>query len=97
MAIAGLMWRRCAVPGVKQVTRGPFPAGVQALVQSGPGVQVLAVSLSQVLPLQQTGERLANLVEAPACWQACWSGWQRRRSYKTRAGEQIRHAGATPV
>lgn len=54
-------------PGCHQVTRGTFPAGVNAPVQYGPGVQALAVYLSQfqLLPVQRTCELLADLCQAP--------------------------------
>jgi transposase len=54
-------------PHCQQQTRGSFPVGVHAPVQYGSGVRGLAVYLSQyqLLPLQRTGELLADLLQAP--------------------------------
>ncbi|HEU4966721.1 MAG TPA: IS66 family transposase [Candidatus Saccharimonadales bacterium] len=54
-------------PGCQQRIRGHFPASVSAPVQYGPGVQALAVYLSQsqLVPVQRTCETLADLFEAP--------------------------------
>ncbi|GAC1361438.1 MAG: IS66 family transposase [Ktedonobacteraceae bacterium] len=54
-------------PHCQQQTRGRFPVGVHAPVQYGSGVRGLAVYLShyQLVPLQRTGELLADLLDAP--------------------------------
>jgi len=56
---------RC--PHCQQVSAGSFPERVQAPVQYGPGIQAVAVYLSQyqLLPLQRTCEVLADLLLAP--------------------------------
>lgn len=53
-------------PDCHQVTRGVFPREVTAPVQYGPGVQALAVYLSQfqLLPLQRTSDVLADVCQA---------------------------------
>jgi transposase len=57
--------RRCLDCGVE--TTGQFPAGVAAPVQYGPGVATLAVYLNQaqLLPLERTGEVLAEVFGCP--------------------------------
>lgn len=54
-------------PHCQQQSRASFPVGVNAPVQYGPGVRAVAVYLSQyqLLPLQRTGELLADLWAAP--------------------------------
>jgi len=54
-------------PHCQQQSRGSFPVGVHAPVQYGPGVQALAVYLTQyqLLPLQRTGEVLEDLFGSP--------------------------------
>jgi transposase len=54
---------RC--PACQHLTRGTFPAGVDAPAQYGPRVQALAVYLSQfqLLPLERTCEALADLCQ----------------------------------
>jgi transposase len=57
--------RRC--PGCGAATSGPFPQGVQAPAQYGPGVAALAVYLNhaQLLPLERTGAVLAEVFGCP--------------------------------
>lgn len=57
--------RRC--PGCGAETSGEFPPGVQVPAQYGPGVATLAVYLNQaqLLPLERTGEVLAEVFGCP--------------------------------
>lgn len=57
--------KRC--PGCGAETTGPFPAGVAAPAQYGPGVATVAVYLNQaqLLPLERTGEVLAEVFGCP--------------------------------
>src|SRR5258708_4140986 len=50
-------------PGCRQVSRGSFPAGVEAPVQYGPQIRALAVYLHeyQLVPLARVSELLADL------------------------------------
>jgi transposase len=52
-------------PACQHLTQGSFPAGVDAPAQYGPGVQALAVYLSQfqLLPLERACEALADLCQ----------------------------------
>ncbi|MPZ14666.1 MAG: IS66 family transposase [Chloroflexi bacterium] len=54
-------------PGCGAETVGEFPAGVVAPIQYGPGAAAVAVSLNQaqLLPLERTGEALAELFGCP--------------------------------
>lgn len=57
--------KRC--PGCGAETSGQFPEGVEAPAQYGPGVATLAVYLNQaqLLPLERTGEVLAEVFGCP--------------------------------
>lgn len=57
--------KRC--PGCGAETSGEFPPGVEAPAQYGPGVAALAVYLTQaqLLPLERTGEVLAEVFGCP--------------------------------
>lgn len=54
-------------PVCQHHNQGSFPAGVDAPAQYGPGVQALAVYLSQfqLLPMERTCEALADLCQCP--------------------------------
>lgn len=54
-------------PGCGRETTGAFPAGVDAPAQYGPEVATMAVYLNQeqLLPLERTGETLADLFGCP--------------------------------
>ncbi len=54
-------------PACQHRNQGSFPAGVDAPAQYGPGVQALAVYLSQfqLLPLERTCEALTDLCQCP--------------------------------
>jgi transposase len=54
-------------PGCGQATTAPFPAGVTAPIQYGPGVATLAVYLhqEQLLPVERTGRVLGEVFGCP--------------------------------
>jgi transposase len=54
-------------PGCGQETPAPFPAGVEAVIQYGPGVATLAVYLhqEQLLPVERTGRVLGDVFGCP--------------------------------
>ena len=54
-------------PACKEETSGQFPAGVEAPVQYGEGVEALGVYLNQVqlLPLERTSEVMAEVFNCP--------------------------------